>query len=119
MSEAGKPLIRLFMLVVLVSSFWLLPAAFAEPESSQEERKMVVLVAQAETPSGSPSVELRCDPVILLAANEFGGLTCTLKNNTTKNITATNFEYSILIDRNDASRRLRGPVAHSGFARLT
>lgn len=98
MQQPLKLFVRLFLLSSLITCFRLLPTAFTESRVNQDKRNITVAITQLELQNGTPPLEVRCTSAELDAANQLAGFSCTLRNNTTKDITGVSLSYSILLD---------------------
>lgn len=98
-SQHLKTLCRLCILSILTACLWLFSGK-AYQNTAQFDEQIQVTINQLQPENGVPPVEIRCDSAHLNAPNSLQGFSCTLKNNTDKNITAVNLTYSILLDTN-------------------
>lgn len=98
MSETRKPWLRLGILGGLISCLWVLPTAPSESKVNGQDGKIAIEIVQIGTGTHL-MIEIQCDPVILKTPNELDGFACVLRNNTDKNIAATNLTYTVTLDR--------------------
>jgi hypothetical protein len=101
---SSKLTIRLFILTALSFSLWFFSGKAGS--TPQENKEIAVdIIKQLEPTGGVIPVEIRCAPAHLTAPNQVETLDCKLKNSTSKNITAANIIYSIVLAENGSVSR--------------
>lgn len=96
-SQYLKTLFRLCILSILTACLWLFSSK-AYQNGTQFDEQITVTVHQLQLENGARPVELKCESAHLNAPNSLQGFSCTLKNNTAKDITAANLTYSISLN---------------------
>ena len=102
MGVAKGPLIRLFFLCLVLTCFWLLPTTPSQSKQVQTKAGIPVTITQLRSEKGPPPLEVLSMPVEVTGEGSFV-VSCTLKNNTAKNINGVNLNYSISFENNDGS----------------
>ena len=103
MSRMVKLLLRLVVFCSLITGCWLLPNAFSSSERIQQAKDVPVTVIQLYPNGNFLPAEVHCTSAHLNDANELEGFTCSLKNNTNKNITGFSLNRDTEIENNDGS----------------
>lgn len=102
-SKNLKIYLRICVLFVIAACLWLFSGkadSRIDPNSSgQVESQMAVKIVQMQQDNGIIPVELKCDDVKLPTPNALNELTCTLKNNTQRHISAGAVYTSLILER--------------------
>src|ERR671921_1946464 len=97
MSAAKKVSLALsvisFLAVIAATTFKASPTA--NPTAQGEEIQLPVIVYQMEAENGEAPVTLQCGAASVTAPDTLNGFSCTLINNTDKNIVAATAAYTI------------------------
>ncbi len=98
-----KVLFRLFILCALVTCLWFFSNKATSKITSQNaapfERQIQVTTNQIQPDKGIIPVELKCENAELSAPNAIEKLSCVIKNNTQKYITAGSLYTSITVEQ--------------------
>lgn len=98
-SQPLKTLFRLCILFILTACLWIF-SGNAYQNATQFDEQIAVTINQLQLENGFHPIDIQCKPIHLSAPNRSEGFSCSLKNNTDKNITAVNLIYSILLNDN-------------------
>lgn len=96
-SQYSKVLFRLCILSALITCLWLL--SVKSQNRAQFEKEIPVIATQLPLESGVIPVELRCKNAELSAPNSIENLSCVIKNNTNKYISAGSLYTSITMEK--------------------
>jgi hypothetical protein len=102
MDVAKGPFIRLGLLFLVLTCFWLLPTVPSQSKEVQTKAGIPVSITQLISKNGPPPLEVLTMPVEVTGDSSFV-LSCTLRNNSAKNINGANLSYSISFENNDGS----------------
>jgi hypothetical protein len=102
MAAAIGPIFRLFLLGVLLTAFWLFARTSSESKQVQTKAGIPVAITQLPSDNGKPPLEVLSLPVEVTADGSFV-VSCTLRNNTIKNINGVNLNYSISFENSDGT----------------
>lgn len=102
MGAAKGPFVRLFLLCLLLTGFWLLPRTPSQSKQVQTKASIPVAITQLPSDNGQPPLEVLSLPVEVSGEGSFV-FSCTLKNNTAKSINGVHLTYSVSFENNDGS----------------
>ena len=100
MDVAKGPFTRLFLLCLVVTCFWLLPIRRSQSEQVQTKARVPVTITQLHSEKGPPPLEVLSQPVEIVEDHSFV-VSCTLRNNSRKNIKSVNLSYSVSFENSD------------------
>jgi hypothetical protein len=95
-SQYSKVIFRLCILCALVTCLWLL--SVKSQNRGQFEKEIPVIANQLQAENGVVPVELRCENAELSAPSAIEKLSCVIKNNTNKYISAGTLYTSITME---------------------
>lgn len=96
-SQYSKVIFRLCILCALVSCLWLLSTK--SQTRTQFEKEIPVIANQLQSENVIVPVELRCENAKLSTPNSIESLSCVIKNNTNKYISAGALYTSITMEK--------------------
>ena len=97
----GRPFLRLFLLCLVLICFWLLPKQPSQSKQVQTKARVPVTISQLHSENGPPPLEVLGLPVEITEGSFV--VSCTLRNNTAKNINGVNLNYSISFENIDGT----------------
>lgn len=107
---------RLLLLLTLSLGLWLLSGrASSTQQSKPTMTQLPVEVSQLDPVGGVVPVELRCADAELSSPRSIEKLTCLIKNNTNKFITASSVEITVNLERNGTVLELRNYYTLEAF----